>query len=42
MREMDSLVGLETLDTSFVNLGALIRYLRQRNFLGRVKVALEV
>lgn len=38
---MDRLVGLETLDTSFVNFGALIRYLRQRNFVGRVKVALE-
>ena len=41
MREMNSLVRLETLDTSFVNLAALIRHLRQRNFVGRVKVALE-
>jgi len=38
---MNTLVPLETLDTSFVNLGALIRHLRQRNFVGRVKVALE-
>lgn len=38
---MNRLVQLETLDTSFVNLGALIRHLRQRNFVGRVKVALE-
>ncbi|MBC8031920.1 MAG: hypothetical protein H7Z16_17690 [Pyrinomonadaceae bacterium] len=38
---MNRLVKLENLDTSFVNLGALIRHLRQRNFVGRVKVALE-
>ncbi len=38
---MNRLVQLETLDTSFVNLGALIRHLRQRNFVGRVKVSLE-
>jgi len=38
---MNTLVPLETLDTSFVNLGALIRHLRQRNFVGRVKVSLE-
>lgn len=38
---MNRLVKLETLDTSFVNLGALIRYLRQRNFVGRVRVVLE-
>lgn len=38
---MNTLVQLETLDTSFVNLGALIRHLRQRNFVGRVRVALE-
>jgi len=38
---MNQLVKFETLDTSFVNLGALIRHLRQRNFVGRVKVMLE-
>ena len=38
---MNTLVRFETLDTSFVNLGALVRFLRQRNFVGRVKVALE-
>jgi len=38
---MNTLVRLDTLDTGFVNLGALIRHLRQRNFVGRVKVALE-
>lgn len=41
MINMDSSMKLETLDTSFVNLGALLRHLRQRNFVGRVKVALE-
>ena len=41
LRDMNQLVKLETLDTSFVNLGALIRHLRQRNFVGRVKIALE-
>jgi len=38
---MNTLVRFETLDTSFVNLGALIRHLRQRQFVGRVKVVLE-
>jgi hypothetical protein len=38
---MNRLLKLETLDTSFVNLGALIRHLRQRQFVGRVKVELE-
>jgi len=38
---MNTLVKMESLDTSFVNLGALIRFLRQRNFVGRMKVALE-
>lgn len=38
---MNTPVSLETLDTSFVNLGALIRHLRQRNFVGRVKIALD-
>ncbi len=38
---MNSLVKLEELDTGFVNLGALIRYLRKRNFVGRIKVVLE-
>ncbi len=41
MKNMAGRMKLETLDTSFVNLGALIRHLRQRNFVGRVKVALE-
>jgi len=40
-QNMNTLVRLESLDTSFVNLAALLRYLRQRNFVGRVKVALE-
>ncbi len=41
LEDMNLLVKFETLDTSFINLGALIRYLRQRNFVGRVKVSLE-
>jgi len=32
---------LETLDTSFVNLAALIRHLRENNFIGRMHVALD-
>ena len=31
----------ESLDTSYVNFGGLIRYLRERNFVGRVHVALN-
>ncbi|HWN08305.1 MAG TPA: hypothetical protein VNO50_03380 [Pyrinomonadaceae bacterium] len=38
---MSSLVKLETLDTGFVNLGALLRHLRQLSFVGRVKVELD-
>jgi hypothetical protein len=38
---MNRPLTLETLDTSFINLGALIRFLRQQNFVGRVKVVLE-
>jgi hypothetical protein len=34
-------VKFESLDTSYVNFGALIRYLRERNFVGRVHVALD-
>lgn len=38
---MNQVVKLEKLDTDFVNLGALLRHLRQLNFVGRVKVVLE-
>lgn len=38
---MNTPVKFETLDTIFVNLGALIRHLRQREFVGRVSIALE-
>ena len=38
---MNQIVKLEKLDTGFVNLGALLRHLRQLNFVGRVKVVLE-
>lgn len=38
---MNQVVKLEELDTSFVNLGALLRHLRQLEFIGRVKVVLE-
>src|SRR5207253_10462337 len=31
----------ENLDTSFVNLGALLRYLQQRDFTGRIHIALS-
>lgn len=38
---MDGIVKFENLDTSYVNLPALLRYLRDRNFTGRVHVALD-
>ena len=38
---MNQVVKLEKLDTGFVNLGALLRHLRQLNFVGRVKVVME-
>jgi hypothetical protein len=38
---MDTTIKLESLDTSFVKLGALIRHLQQQGFVGRVKVALD-
>ena len=38
---MSSTLKLESLDTTYVNLGALLRHLRQRNFVGRVKVVLD-
>ena len=31
----------ENLDTSFVNLSALVRYLRPREFVGRIKIELN-
>jgi hypothetical protein len=38
---MDRITPLESLDTAFVSLAGLIRYLREQNFSGRVHVALE-
>jgi hypothetical protein len=38
---MDKTIKLESLDTSFVKLGALIRHLQQQGFVGRVKVVLD-
>jgi len=38
---MEGLIKFESLDTSYVNFGALIRYLRERNFVGRMHVALD-
>ena len=38
---MEGSMKFESLDTSYVNLGALIRYLRERNFVGRVHVELD-
>lgn len=38
---MDNTIRLESLDTSFVKLGALIRHLQQQGFVGRVKVVLD-
>lgn len=38
---MDDSVKFESLDTSYVSLASLIRYLREREFLGRVHVALD-
>src|SRR6266436_812145 len=38
---MDAIAKFETLDTSYVNLAALIQYLRARNFTGRLRVALD-
>jgi hypothetical protein len=38
---MDSTKKFETLDTSYVNLAALIRYLRQQKFTGRLHVVLD-
>ncbi len=38
---MDGAIRLESLNTGYVNLGALIRHLQQRSFVGRVKVALD-
>ena len=37
---MDVIAKFETLDTSYVNLSALIHYLRERKFTGRLRVAL--
>jgi hypothetical protein len=39
--ESKSRVLYENLDTSFVNLWALLRYLSQRNFVGRVHVEID-
>jgi hypothetical protein len=38
---LEGIVKFESLDTTYVNLGALIRYLRERNFVGRVHVELD-
>lgn len=38
---MNQVVKLEKLDTGFVNLGALLRHLRQLNFVGRVRIELD-
>ena len=38
---MDETRKFETLDTSYVSLSALIRYLRQRQFCGRLRVVLD-
>ncbi len=38
---MDAIAKFETLNTSYVNLSALIHYLRERNFTGRLRVALD-
>jgi hypothetical protein len=38
---MDSIIQFEALDTSYVNLAALLRYLRARNFSGRLHVTLD-
>jgi len=41
MDPLEGIVKFESLDTSYVNFGALIRYLRERNFVGRVHVTLD-
>lgn len=38
---MDSTKKFETLDTSYVNLAALIRYLRKQKFAGRLRIVLD-
>lgn len=38
---MDGSIKFENLDTSYVNLESLIRYLRDRDFVGRLHVALD-
>ncbi len=38
---MEEIIKLETLDTSFVNLARLIRYLREREFSGRLHITLD-
>jgi hypothetical protein len=38
---MDGSIKFESLDTSYVNLESLIRYLRDRGFVGRLHVALD-
>ena len=38
---MESPLKLETLDTTYVSLAALIRHLREREFRGRLHVVLE-
>jgi hypothetical protein len=38
---MDGSINFESLDTSYVSLASLIRYLRERDFVGRVHVALD-
>lgn len=38
---MEEIIKLENLDTSFVNLARLIRYLREREFSGRVHITLD-
>ncbi len=38
---MEEIIKLENLDTSFVNLSRLIRYLREREFSGRLHITLD-
>lgn len=38
---MDGILRFEKLDTAYINLGALVRYLRGQSFVGRMHVSLE-
>ena len=38
---MEDIIRFERLNTTYINLGALVRYLRKQNFVGRMQISLE-